>query len=220
MDRIPPQLRSVGALLVILLNGCGPADGRADGQSVPSERPAVFDSARPWRKPGDKIDSIRPMKELLEGFRGAGPAPARLTGGSASRNGLVRRFLAAVSVRDTAALQAMQVSRNEFGWLVFPEHLYSDPPYELDPEIFWLQLQGRSANGIGKVLARLGGRTLRLAGLECRLDTLQGRSPEVLFWSPCRVRFLDGDSVQVGRIFGTIVEHRGMVKFLSYANEY
>ena len=159
------------------------------------------------------------MKELLEQFRGPGPAPATLAGGMPSRTSLARRFLAAVSSRDTAALEAMQITRSEFGWLIFPEHLYASAPYELDPEIFWLQLQVRSAAGVRQALTHLGGRPLQLAGLDCRLDVIQGKSPQVLFWSPCRVRYLNGDGIQVHKLFGTIVEHRGVMKFLSYANE-
>ncbi len=178
------------------------------------------DSLTPWRRPGDRVDSIRPMAELLERFRGSEPAPLRLTGGSTSRTALARRFLVAVATGDSVELSTMRVSRSEFAWLVFPRHRYATPPYELDPEIYWLQLEARSRAGLERALERLGGRSLRFVGMECRLDTLQGRSSEVMFWSPCRVRYTDGSNGDTRRLFGTIVEHAGRVKFLSYANEF
>jgi len=180
----------------------------------------VADTAHPWRKPGDKIDSILPMQEYLRRFRAGLTQPHRLAGGAANPEALARRFLAAVSARDTAAFTDLIASRAEFAWLVFPEHSYARPPYELDPEIFWLQLTAGSAKGLGRTLQRYGGLPLTLLALQCRPDTLQIKTGSVRLQGNCELRFQAGDSVETRRLFGSVVERNGVAKLLSYANDF
>jgi hypothetical protein len=174
----------------------------------------------PWRKPGDTIDSILPMPEYLRRFREGLTQPAEFEGGAPSRDALARRFLAAVSARDTGAFAALMITRAEFAWLVFPHHLYAAPPYELDPEIFWMQLTAGSAKGLGRTLERLGGKSLAFQALDCRRDTLQVRGGPVRVWSSCGVRYREGDSLLTRRLFGSIVEREGRFKLLSFANDF
>jgi hypothetical protein len=174
----------------------------------------------PWRQPGDRIDSILPMPEYLSRFRSGLTEPVAFQGGAASREALARRFLEGVSARDTGAFPALRISRAEFAWLVFPHHLYSAPPYELDPELFWMQLTAGSAKGLARTLERLGGRVLAFQALDCRRDTLQIRGGAVRVWSGCGVRYREGDRVQTRRLFGSIVEREGRFKLLSYANDF
>jgi hypothetical protein len=190
------------------------------GQNTASAAATVIDTARPWRKPGDKIDSILPMPEYLRRFRQGLTEATHLTGGASSPNELARRFLEALSARDTSAFSPLVISREEFAWLVFPHHLYHNPPYELDPEIFWMQLKAGSAKGLGRALQRYGGAKLALLGLECRRDTLQVVSGPLKVWSRCRMRYQAGDSVETHTLFGSIVERDGRMKLLSFANEF
>jgi len=181
---------------------------------------AAADTARPWRQPGDKIDSILPMPEYLRRFRVGLTEPGEFSGGETSRDALARRFLSAVSARDTATLASLVISRAEFAWLVFPHHIYASPPYELDPEIFWMQLTAGSAKGAHRTLDRLGGKPLAFQALTCQRDTLQIRNGPVRVWSSCGVRYREGDSVLTRRLFGAIVERDGRVKLLSFANDF
>lgn len=174
----------------------------------------------PWRKPGDKIDSILPMPEYLRRFREGLTQPAEFEGGAASRDALARRFLAAVSARDTAAFRSMVLSRAEFAWLVFPHHIYAAPPYDLDPAIFWMQLTAGSAKGLGRTLERLGGKALVFQSVDCERDTLQVKGGPIRLWSSCRVRYREGDGLLTRRLFGSIVEREGRFKLLSYANDF
>lgn len=174
----------------------------------------------PWRKPGDKIDSILPMPEYLRRFREGLTRPVEFQGGAASPTALARRFLSAVSHRDSAAFGPLVVSRAEFAWLVFPHHVYAGPPYELDPAIFWMQLTAGSAKGLGRTLERLGGRALGFRALDCQPDTLQVKGGPIRLWSSCEVRYRDGDSLQTRRLFGSIIEREGRFKLLSYANDF
>ena len=181
---------------------------------------AVPDTAHPWRKPRDRIDSILPMEEYLRRFRRGLTEPARLEGGEATRDALARTFLAAVAHRDTGAFGHLLVSREEFAWLVFPDHLYSRPPYELDPEVFWMRLSSGNAKGLRRTLQRLGAQQLTFQALDCRRDTLQITRGPVRIWSSCGIRFRAGDSVVKRRLFGSMVERDGRVKLMSFANDF
>lgn len=200
------RMRGLSGLALCLLLAC-PA-------------PRAEQAGAPWRKPGDKIDSILPMPEYLRRFREGLTQPAEFEGGAPGRAALARRFLAAVSTRDTAAFGSMVLSRAEFAWLVFPHHIYASPPYELDPEIFWMQLTAGSAKGLGRTLERLGGASLAFQGLDCRRDTLQVSGGPIRVWSSCGIRYREGDSLRTRRLFGSIVEREGRFKLLSYANDF
>ena len=176
------------------------------------------DAARPWRAPGDQIDSILPMPELIRRFRVGLPEPAGFTGGARTRVELARRFLAAVAAEDGAALRELQVTLAEYAWLVFPVHVYSRPPYELDPALFWLQLGSASHKGITSTLARFSGRELRYLGLDCRADPTQLLPGPARLWTRCLVTFQDGPVRLTQRLFGSIVERDGRAKLLSFAN--
>lgn len=191
-----------------LLAACGRAEAVSD---------------RPWARPGDRVDSILPMPEYLRRFRNELPEPGRLGGGSVGKEALAAAVLAAVSKRDTAALRAFPVSRAEFAWIVYPAHMYSRPPYELDPALFWLQLKAETDKGLHRLLARLGGHPLHLVGMHCTRDTLQLAPAGGMLWGECRVRFRDaevGDGVVERKLFGSIVERDGHARLLSYANDF
>lgn len=201
---------------VLLLAACARSDA-----ARPTARAAgavVADTAHPWRKPGDKVDSILPMAEYLRRFRSGLAEPGSLTGGATSPETLARRFLAAVTARDSAAFGKLLVSRAEFAWLVFPHHIYHDPPYELDPEIFWMRLTMGSGKGLGRTLEQYGGIPLTLLRLTCQPDSLQAKPGPVRFWGGCELRYRAGERVETGQLFGSMVERDGRAKFLSYAN--
>ena len=206
---------------LLLLAGCASACARAEpARSSAAAAPAGANSAPSWRQPGDKIDSILPMPEYVRRFRAGLTEPRSLSGGAGGREALARRFLAAVSAHDTAALVSLLITRAEFAWLVFPDHLYASPPYELDPEIFWLQVTSESAKGLGRALQRLGGRHLTFQALDCRRDTLQIRSGPVRVWAACGLRYGDGGRVQTRRLFGSVIERDGRFKLMSVANDF
>lgn len=199
-------------LLLLLLAACTPAADRAD---------APVDPERPWRQPGDAVDSIFPVEVMLARFRGGLDSVGTFAGGATDPEALATAFLAAVAAGDSGALGAMHVTPAEFAWLVYPDHIYARPPYELDPAIQWLQIQAASAKGIARVLERYGSRPLAFRALECPADTLQFVAGAVVKgWGPCRVTYASGDSVLTRRLFGTIVARDGRAKFLGYANEF
>lgn len=194
--------------LVLALAGCS------------SPEVAVFDAERPWRQPGDVIDSILPVEEHERRFRDGLPAVTGLSGGADSPAALAARFLAAVQARDSLLLREMAVNRGEFAWLVYPNHRYRHPPYELDPGTFWMQITQGSAKGMARVLERHGGQPLRLRDITCTRDTLQAVSGNITMWSNCGLVYRAGDSTLTRRLFGSLVAHDGRVKFLGYSNDF
>ena len=181
---------------------------------------AAFDAERPWRQPGDVIDSILPMEEHERRFREGLPVVTAFTGGEASREALAQRIVEAVSAQDTAALRTVLVNRAEFAWLVFPDHVYRRPPYELDPGTFWMQVQQGSAKGMARLLERHGGRPMQIRELQCERDTLQFVPGPLRAWRGCVLEYQAGDSLLARQLFGTVVQLGGVVKLLGYSNDF
>lgn len=204
--------RWVGVMLGLLVIGCADAGKTAD---------APVDPERPWRQAGDAVDSIFPVEVMLARFRAAVPEATRLHGQATDREALVRTFLRAVAEGDSTTLTELLVNRSEYAWLIYPEHLYAQPPYELDPAIHWLQVQASSAKGLARVLERYGNRPLTFRSVSCDRDTLQfGGSSAIRAWAPCTITYRGNDSTLTRRLFGTIIERDGVAKFLGYANEF
>lgn len=203
--------RYAGLLLGLLLVACADSGQQAE---------APYDPERPWRQPGDVIDSVFPMDVMLARFREPLPKVEQLKGSAGDRETLVRTFIDAVAAGDSTTLTGLLVSRAEYAWLIYPEHLYAKPPYELDPGIHWLQVQASSSKGLARILERYGKRPLEFRSLACNVDTLQFTGGVTKAWAPCTVTYRGNDSMLTRRLFGTIVERDGVAKFLGYANEF
>lgn len=163
-------------------------------------------------------DSARPASVALAAFR-AGLPPVRELGGAwqPTRDALVERFAQALEHADTAAFMPMMMSRAEFAYLYYETNPQARPPYELPPELMWMQGMQQGEKGIGRALARFGGRPLHYRGYRCEREERQGRNR---VWTGCRLDIATADGARVTpRLFGGIVERDGRYKILSYANE-
>lgn len=175
---------------------------------------------QPWRQVGDVVDSLVPMEELMARFRNSVPERTAFSGGAGSVEEFAREFLAAVGSSDSAALATLRVSTGEFAWLLAEEHLYTRPPYELDPALLWMQISAGSEKGQRRLMERLAGRRLELAGIECRPDTLQFPGGGIRAWSGCMITWRSDGAESTSRLFGTLIERDGMIKVLGYGNDY
>lgn len=200
--------RSLSLALILATLGCR------------SPEVATYDAERPWRQPGDVIDSILPMEEHERRFRAGMTEVTALSGGDTSRDALALQFMQALERGDSVALYGLLIDRAEFAWLVYPNHLYRRSPYELDPGTLWMQLQQGSSKGLARALERHGGQSLRLQGMTCQRDTLQLVSGSMAMWGDCQLKYAAGDSTLTRRLFGSMVELDGVVKFLSYSNDF
>jgi hypothetical protein len=205
------RIRFALLALVLPLAACGEADRPAPASAPASPPPAV--------RPAAYVDSARSVAEDLRRFRdGLEPASA-LRGGAASRDALVRGFVAAVEAQDTAAAVRMVITRAEFAYLYYPHTPLVAPPREISPQLAWFLMLQNSEKGITRTFRRLGGSSLGYLGHDCGArPAVQG--PNRL-WTGCEVRRVTegGDTVRQV-LFGGIVERGGRFKFVSYANEF
>jgi hypothetical protein len=162
------------------------------------------------------VDSIFPIEEEIRRFRARveGSADA-LTGGSASRDELVRRFMAALAAGERAAFDSMAISPAEFIHLYYPHTRFTRRPYEMAPGLVWFQLENYGSRGLSRALERFGGRDLNFSGYTC--ETLTEEGPNRLHGG-CAVQIQDHDRGSGSiPLFGQILERDGRFKFINYA---
>ena len=169
--------------------------------------------------PGYVIDSALPIDTLLARFRATIPdTPTTLVGGESSPERLTRALLGAITAQDTATIRRLVLSRAEFAWLYYPHTRYTKRPYELGPELLWIQVSENSEKGIVRLLRRYGGSPMRFDALDCP-DSTTVEGPNAIT-GPCTVTFAAADSAaRTLQIFGSIIARDGRVKFVSYSNE-
>jgi hypothetical protein len=170
-------------------------------------------------QPGYVVDSVHPPEEELRRFRVAvGGVPAKsFSGGSESREILVKRFLDAISTRDTADLRKMVLSPREFVDLYYPDSPNAHPPLYQSPSLEWGLIQNPSASGLNQLLRKFGGQRPRYAGHVCDQKVLH--EGKVTRHQGCLVRLIGERGDTTNRLmFGSIVERDGQFKFLSYSN--
>jgi hypothetical protein len=136
----------------------------------------------------------------------------RTMAGAPSRDSLLRLFETALEKRDTVGLDKLQITREEFAYLYYPESRMARPPYELGPELMWMQIRSQRDRGLHRLVAKLGGTRLRIRALECQLPNREN----AVVIHQCAARTNGhGDPRQ---LFGSIIERDGRFKFVGYAN--
>lgn len=204
-------LVTLAAAIGVSIAAASVSCGQKEAGSIPAGSPRA----------AGVVDSALPIAELERRFRvGIDPVSALDNGAASSRDALVARFVRALETRDTAALQAMAISRAEFAWLYYTGTIYVRPPYETGPETIWRLMSARSASGLSRVVARVGGAPIRLLDYAC------GPTPKVegenRYHEQCYVRYrrTGAGSVERRRLFGSIMERDGRFKFVGYANDF
>lgn len=214
------------AVAASIASGCARAEGALRGDAaLDSTRADSIARARQdsinRAQPGYVVDSARTPEEDLRRFREAlgGTPVLALRGGSASRDGLVRRVVKAVSRRDTAELRAMALTAREFADLVYPSSLYMRPPYTQPAALTWMQIANGSVQGFTRLIRRRGGVPFVLDSYKCEPDPK--REGENLLWSGCVLRLIaPNEGFRSERWFGSIIERDRRFKFVSYANQF
>jgi hypothetical protein len=156
---------------------------------------------------------------VFAGGSGALPdEPTALERGESSRDALVRRFVRALEMSDTAALLALHLTRAEFAYLYYPFTQYTRPPYELSPALLWFLIEQNSEKGLVRLLRRYGGRPLGYVGYRCEQEPQREGANRL--WNACRIkRKVESGELVEERLFGSIIERDGRYKFVSYAND-
>lgn len=209
-------------MLSVLLAGCSVMDGSGEDSGPAGAASSV-------------VDSILPAEVELERFQADLPRPDSLAAGAPSREDLVRRFADALEAGDTLALDELVLTRAEFAYLYYPTSQYTREPYRMNPALLWFIMDESGHKGSRRALRRFGGSDFGYAGHRC--DPEPKREGENLLWTGCmliRARpdeadFLGEENAAADagerasgtpgiRLFGTIIEHRGHFKFISFAN--
>ena len=179
--------------------------------------------------PGYVVDSILPVEEELRRFRLAllesrtssgrdVEEATALTGGTRSREALVRRFITALATRDSSAFNEMAITPWEFAYLVYPESPYTRAPYRQSPALVWNQIRNASSSGLARLLRRIAGTRLGYVSHSCTRTERQGAN---VIWTDCTVRLVDRNlDTTHQRLFGSIIERNRTFKFVSYSNEF
>jgi hypothetical protein len=220
VDQLRPALKSIlrgGRLLAaVALTGCSVGDGAASQRrpDLTERASATFASHNAALAPGRS-----PADEKLAQFRASLVAPVRLSGGATSRDALIRRFVRAVERRDTSAIRAMVLDRSEFAYLYYPSSPYTRPPTVQEAPLAWFLLVQNSQKGVTRVFNRYGGQRVEYVGHRC--DPEPTREGANLFWHGCVVDLKTSLTGVVARkLFGSIIERDGQLKFFSYTNDY
>jgi hypothetical protein len=171
----------------------------------------------PLKRPGEIVDSIRPIAEEMRRFAAEFGTAERLTG-FATRDALVTELVRSVEEADTAALVALPLTAAEFGSLYYPHTRFTAPPYELAPNLLWFQQQNSQSRGATRLLRRFGGSPIGYLGYRCE-ETPRSEGPNRL-WEECLVllRGETADTVPL-RLFGSVIERDGAFRFVSLSND-
>ena len=198
-------------MAVLAASACNRID-QSEDRSGAGDRPVGTGLASAVRH----VDSAIPIDEALRRFRRDLPNPKVMHGGFGSREKLVREFVRAVEVQDTAALRGMVLKADEFAWFYYPSSPLSRPPYELAPALMWFQLQGESEKGASRLFSERAGHALGYVGHTCAAPRVEGKNR---VHSSCELRRITAVRDTVAeRLFGLIIERDGRYKFVSYAN--
>lgn len=194
----------------LLVTACGEAAPRTAADSQAAHIAEVVAA-------GGTVDSILPIDEQLRRFREGLQPVDTLRQASPSQDALVRRFLAALTSRDTAALNALVIDRAEFAYLYYPGSALSLPPYEAPPQLLWGQILASSNEGVAKALTRVDGAAISLEDIRCPAPPVAEGGNRL--HQNCEIRIRIGRRPsETGRWFGTIVERDGRFKLLGLAN--
>ena len=195
------------AVVLIAVYGCnGGRDSAASTRDAGAGRSASTAPA----------DTTPSMDTLLRRFQAGLPRPDSLTGTSATREALTRRYLEAIARSDTTALRDMHITRAEYAHVYFPSSKMMKPPYELPPDVAWMLHTADSNKGIRTVLGRFGGQLLRFGDVRCPGEPL--REGHNVVWRDCRVRYRAPNGIEAEQsLFAAIIERDGRFKFFSYA---
>lgn len=216
VERVDRLLAALIVSVALSSAGCGSSGeagpnhagrGRAEVAAVPTRPTSRF-----------VVDSAIPLDEALRRFQ-AGIAPVRrLEGGGSTREQLVERVVLALERGDTSGLRALEVSRAEFAYLLYPSSIYTHPPFEQAPEIVWMLQRVAGSSGYHRLTERFAGRALGYRGHRCdRTVVEQGANR---FWGGCVVTYRSAaGNWRTGRLFGAIVEREGRYKLVNYAND-
>jgi len=163
-------------------------------------------------------DSALAVAEQLHRFRVGMTAPAGLEDAFPSPDSAVRALFRALEARDADGLARLVMTRAEFAYFYYPGNPRTLPPYELDPELMWMQVSANGAGGAEKLVDTYAGE--RLDYLDHACSGPEERYGTVVLHNGCAARFRRASGEEAEAVhFGGFIEHAGRYKLASYAND-
>ena len=132
-----------------------------------------------------------------------------------SPEALARAVLKAIEERDTGALYALALNKEEFTEHVWPELPAARPERNLSVDFVWGDLQLKSNVTLRDTLAAHGGNRYEFIRMAFLGDTTAYGSYRVRRESELTVKDSTGTSRQI-RMFGSMLEKNGRYKVFSY----
>jgi len=199
-----------GAVREAIPRGIDPAmvTWRGDGVLIPSTDSLV-------KTPGYVVDSIFPMEEMVRRFQTESGSPvAALSGGERSIDALLRAYWSLLARGDTVSMTPLVASQREFAYLYFPasRELTDGVP----PAISWLLLGNHSGRGLTRSLSAAAADS-SILGTTCR--PLELDAGESRITGPCAVIRRRADRPDTLWFVKHVIEHRGIFKLMSFAND-
>jgi len=182
---------------------------RSDGVLIPSP-----DSLQ--KTPGYVVDSIFPPEEMLRRFqKEAGPVVTSLSGGAPSMDSLLRAYWTHLVSQDTLAMTPLVASQAEFAYLYYPAS--AELPNGVPPAISWLMLSSNGGRGLTRALRDAAEADRTLIGTTCQPLVLEAGDAKII--GPCGAIRRRGASTDTLWFVKHVIEHRGIFKLMSFANE-
>jgi hypothetical protein len=170
----------------------------------------------PDRPAPPAADQYTPAAMVARFRRSVPERPTALGRGAAtSADSLLARWVRGVEARDSAALAPLALTASEFAWLYYLDSPMARPPYELDPDVLWVQTASRSARGLARTLERYGGRRLGRWRAACEPPATSG----ALRLHACAVSFRPAGAAADVRLPLSVVERDGRFKLLGLATD-
>ena len=126
-----------------------------------------------------------------------------------------RAVLGALERRDTNALLALALNKEEFEQHVWPELPAARPERNLSVNFVWGDLNQKSSVTLRDTLAARGGKKYEFRSIRFLGETTQYDSYRVHRESELTVKDPDGTERQL-RVFGSVIEKSGRYKVFSY----
>jgi hypothetical protein len=170
----------------------------------------------PPRHAEQVVDSVIPREEALRRFREGVPEVRELSGGVASRAALATAVTRALASRDTAALNTLLLTKEEFAWLYYPTAAQGLPPYDLSPSLYWFTLEGRNGRALRSLLDDPTSVGAKYVSHVC--DSASTKEGENTLWGPCILRSTGRDGKPLtARSLSLVIERGGKWKVVSYS---
>jgi hypothetical protein len=130
---------------------------------------------------------------------------------------LAAAFVAALSANDRAAIERLRINEQEYLTLILPGSVKPGSPPQVMPrrksEYFWSHNNSLNLYSLDALMRSSGGRQLRLERLE--LPQADRRAWYVVHRDPI-LHLVQADGSQVELQLGSVAEHGGRFKFISY----